>query len=155
MCPVSCIQMWVGFWGEKVNRYACLNTHARMRVCAHTCCTDICACMNMNVWTLACRYETCFSIVLPYLHQNVSSARLCSQTWWHHPDIIFSVNLKNVGFQKDVIQDTRKHMVELGPFTSCKATVLYGSVHVWMPTFSIPSLSFLMLFHITPAVYGV
>lgn len=154
-------------------------THTWERVYAHTCCLDMYACLYAQphtntvwIWTCTCEHEThvckCVSHHLLSVHISTylpitlvtgMSAQL------GHADKHSGIS-QPASYHKQKINIFLKIMFHMGPtsrsllsptcpFLGCKALVLYGNINLCRSTFSIHSLSSLMLFHITPAVYGL
>lgn len=159
-----------GFWRAKVNRYACLNTHMRTCVCAHLLSRHVCMCvhtsthkycMNMKIAHVNTRHA--FKCVSPHLLSVRISTYLPIKLITRTPARLRHAD-KHSGVSQPI--NILKRMFHTGlssrswsswtcPFVACEATVLYGNVNLCRSTFSIHSLSSLMLFHITPAVYGL
>lgn len=174
MCPVSCIQMWMGFWRLKVNRYACLNTHMRTRVYAHLpsrtyacaptqkCSTDVdTGRVNTRVVVRVSPsvVRVYFNLSCPSIFrpENLHAFAMLTNAAVSFSQWIFKKVKKKKKRMFPAGQSTKKkeRSSRTCPFTACEGTVLYGDINLCRSTFSAQSLSSLILFHIPLAVYGL
>lgn len=155
-----------GFWRAKVNRYACLNTHMKTLVYAHLLSGHVC----MHVRTTTHKYginvsaehvntrRECLLICRPSVFQHISPsissperpARLLHAD--KHTGVIQPINILKKRCHAGPSSTSWSSWT--CPFTAREATVLCGNINFCRSTFSIHSLSSLILFYFTLAVYG-